>query len=316
MWPQNTRIKQTRLSALTETAQNPRTWELPKSGILAGLFIRITGTIAGTISAPNALGMASIIRRVRLLANSGIALIDVSGPGYHYLLRDQFEQGFPAVQNNARDAVTATTYDVSMYFPISVNSRDPIGLFMLQNESTQLRLEVEFESNANIATGITTHTNTVQPNLVYFTVPVDPKSWPPFNFVQTMQEEAITVSAAGEITYNWPRGNTYISLFHGMGLSAASPADNWTQFRVRVNQSDYLLDWGTVEADMNWELFRNSVRELGIIPLDLMVTSGLGNYGSARDLFDSSKVTDIASIITASGAGTLYVMKRQLVNIG
>lgn len=171
-WPQNTRQKHIRLSELTETAANPRSWDLPKSGILAGIWLQITGTIAGTLSAPNALGFASIIKRVRLLANSGIAIIDVSGPGYHFLMRDQVEFGPGVLSNQGRTAITATTYDISMFFPISINGRDPVGLFMLQNEQTQLRLEVEFEANASIATGITTHTNQVQPILEIFSVPV------------------------------------------------------------------------------------------------------------------------------------------------
>jgi hypothetical protein len=47
-----------------------------------------------------------------------------------------------------------------------------------------------------------------------------------------------------------------------------------------------------------------------------MASSGLGLYGLTRDVFDTSKVTDIASVLTASGAGTLYTLRRQLVTLG
>lgn len=317
LWPNNTRHKQIRLAAQTETANNPRTWEIPKSGILAGIYLQITGTIAtGTsLSNLNPLGFSSIVRRVRLIANSGIAIIDVSGPGYAYLLQDQFELGLNFTQNDGKTAISATTYDISMFFPISINSRDPIGLIMLQNEQTSLRLEVEFEANANIATGISTHTNTVQPLLEIFTVPVDPKNWPSFDFLHVMQEEQTTVSASGEYQYIWPRGNTYVSLFHGYGIDT-SPTDEFTQYRLRVNQSDYLYDWNSKAIEQNWERYHSSARPLGVIPVDFIGYSGMGNYGSARDLFDSAQVTDIASVITASSARTLYTMKRQLINLG
>jgi hypothetical protein len=47
--------------------------------------------------------------------------------------------------------------------------------------------------------------------------------------------------------------------------------------------------------------------------VDFLSMSGLGNYGSGRDLLDSRQLTDLASIITANAAGTLFTVKRQLV---
>jgi len=315
MWPNNTRFKNIRLSALTETSSNPRVWDIPKTAILSGLTLNITGSLTGTLTSPNALGKASIIRRVRLIANSGIALIDVSGAGYHYLLRNQLETGIDVLNSSdAKSAVASGAYDLSMFFPIAVNSRDALGLFMLQNNDTALRLEVEFESNAAIATGISAHTNTVQPVLDLFTVPVDPKDWPDFKYIHTMTEEALSVPAAGEVSWYWPRGNSYLTLFHGLGIGA-SGSDLWTQYRMRVNQSDYIFDWDVATANRMFQRYRGYSRVSGVVPVDLMFTSGLGNYGSARDAFDSSRVTDVASVIQASAAGTLYTMKRQLVSL-
>src|SRR5579859_3807529 len=60
---------------------------LPKTGLLASINLAIRGSISGTLSAPNALGFASILNRVRLTLNSGIDIFNVSGAGFHYLLR-------------------------------------------------------------------------------------------------------------------------------------------------------------------------------------------------------------------------------------
>jgi len=49
-----------------------------------------------------------------------------------------------------------------------------------------------------------------------------------------------------------------------------------------------------------------------LILVDRMGSSGLGNYGLMRDMFDSTALTDMASLITATGAGTLYTVRRGL----
>jgi hypothetical protein len=53
-----------------------------------------------------------------------------------------------------------------------------------------------------------------------------------------------------------------------------------------------------------------------VLPIDFFNSSGLGNYASMRDAIDSSQLTDLATLITATGAVTLYSTKRQLVKLG
>src|SRR5262245_25575050 len=78
----------------------------PRSGLLARIYLGITGTVTGSLSAPNGAGFASIVRRVRVYLNSGVELFSVSGPGYHYLLRGMSElQSDEVPQSNARSAV-------------------------------------------------------------------------------------------------------------------------------------------------------------------------------------------------------------------
>lgn len=313
------RRKIVNLGTKAKGTSNPLVWDLPKTGILAGLFLDIRGAVAGTLSAPNAFGFSSIVSRVRLMTNAAIDLINVSGPGYHYLLRDNFEDfkdisaaGAPGA--GGRTAVTATTFDISMFFPIALNTRDVLGMVMLQNEDTQLQLQVEFLADASVATGATVTAN-VTPRLELFTVPLDPKAWPPFNYLHTLREETLTVSGAGDVTYTWPRGNAYAALYHGLGFGA-SGADGWSVARVRVNQSDYLLDADPTYLSQEFARSHGRARPAGVIPVDFLGSSGLGTFGSARDFFDSARVTDVATVITATGAGTLYTLKRELVPLG
>jgi hypothetical protein len=312
---QNTRRKVLNLGLRQKAAAspNPLVWDIPKTGLLAGIYVNITGTIAGALGALNPLGKASIVRRVRLIANSGIDLINISGPGYHYLLRDNLE-GYadPVPQSDARAVVAAAAFDVSMYLPITINSRDPLGLFMLQNEATLLQLSIEFETDASVAVNAVVTAN-VTPFIEVFTVPARTEDWPPLNIIHQIVEETRAIPAAGMFEYKWPRGNTYAQVLHAAGIASAAPADNWTTAALVVNQSDVL--WSVTPGGLGMEYSRSHgrVRLLGTIPIDLLGTSGLGCFGSARDMLYSAMVTEISTQINAVAPGTFYTLRRQLV---
>lgn len=308
----STRRKFLPLTTQTKGTTNPLSWDIPKTGLLSSIYLNITGTVTGTLSAPNALGKASIVRRVRLVTNGGIDLINMTGAGYHYLLRDHLEDyKDPTPQADARSAVATGAFNLDMFIPVALNARDPIGLFMLQNEQTLVQLSVEFETDSVVATGATVAA-TVLPVVEIFTVPVDPKDWPALNVVQQVLEDSRAIAATGDYDYNWPRGNTYIQVLHGYGIGA-SAAENWTRSRLMVNQSEILADY--VPGTMNIEFTRTHgrARLVGTILNDFIGSSGLGTYGSSRDLLYSALVTELMTRITASATGTLYTVRRQLV---
>ncbi len=314
MFANKTRRKVIMLASQAKGAANPLVWQIPKTGLLAGIYLAITGTISGTISAPNPLGMSSIINRVRLVGNAGIDIINLTGWHYHWLLRDHLEHFVDvAPSSTGRTAVTATSFDLSMWLPIALNGRDPLGLIMLQNEETLLTLEVEFNADANVATGATV-AGTVVPMIEIFTVPTDPADYPPLNVLHQIVSDTVSIGAAGEYSYAWARGNTYIQVIHGCGLNT-TPADNWSAFSLRVNQSENIERYTPALLDLAYARTHGRARVKGVIPIDFIGTSGLGNYGSTRDLLYSALVTELESVITASASGTLYTVRRQLVTL-
>lgn len=286
--------------------------QLPRTGLLARVFLAIRGNVAGTLTAPNALGFASILKRVRLQANSGIDIINVSGAGYHYLLRQLQElESDTTPQSNARSAVTAAPFNLDMVLPVALNQRDALGLIMLQSEQTVLTLYVDFETDSTVATGGTV-TATVTPYLELFSVPAVATDWPPLNIVHQILEDQQSIAASGDFTYSWPRGNRYLQLAHGLGIGASS-SDNFTRVKLRLNQSEYLQDSDVKYLDVERAFSTLTQRLTGTIIFDLIGSSGLGTYDKARDSIDSSLLTDLSSVITASGPGTLYTVRRQLV---
>lgn len=290
------------------------TFQLPRTGLLARVYLKIRGTVSGTVTTANALGFSSIIRRVRLTANSGIDVFNMSGAGYHYLYHNmQEDEHDVAPQSDGQVAVTATTFNLDMVIPIQINQRDPVGLIMLQSEQTVLTLTVDFEADSGVVlSGGGTLVATVTPYLELFTVPVDSADWPPLNMVHQTLEDATAVAATGEFTYTWPRGNTYLQVIHGLGYGH-TPSDDVDRVQVRLNQSDYLID-----VDVDWfDLERNysagTPRNIGQFPIDLMGSAGLGMYDKMRDTINSALVTDLATVLNATATGTLTTVRRQLV---
>lgn len=307
-----TRRKIIALSQQSKGTTNPLQWDIPRTGLLAAIYLDIQATLSGTITGPNAYGVSSIIRKVRLITNAGIDLVNISGPGYTYLfqnLLDDYTQ--VTVQNQGNSAVAVGSFNIGMILPVALNARDPIGLFMLQNEQTLVQLQVEFEADANVGTGATV-VATVQPFIEVFTVPIDPKDWPALNVVQQVLEDTVSGPASGDFDYVWPRGNTYIQVAHGYGAKQ-SAADNWTRAKLIVNQSEVIMDYTVNGQTLEWNRLHGRARGLGVVVFDMIGTSGLGTMGSSRDLLYSGMVTDLLTRITSSGADTLRTIRRQLV---
>lgn len=315
-----TRRKFMPLSAQTKGTSNPLTWQVPKTGLLAGLYITIRGHVVstGAIGNANPAGMASIIRRVRLITNAGIDLVSISGVGYTYLQRHFLEDyKDPVPGNTGTSAVTSAAapgvaFNLDMYIPAVLNSRDPVGLFMLQNEQTLVQLQVEFEADAAVANNVAVDA-VVTPYVEIFTVPQRTEDWPRLDVVQQIVEDTQAVTAVGQLDYYWPRGNTYVQVLHGYGIGV-SAADNWSRAQLIVNQSDVLNEYSPAAADIEYSKTHGVARPAGLLPFDLLGSSGLGSFGSARDLFYSGLVTDLFTRITVSAQpGTLYTVRRQLI---
>lgn len=285
---------------------------LPRVGLLAAIRLAIRGSVAGTLTVPNALGMASIINRIRLNINGSLDLISLSGWGYHYGLREGIdsEYGDPSGQSNARSAVTATTFNLDMYLPIMINRRDPIGLINLQDTGLTGALYVDWLADATVATGATV-TGTCTPYLDLFTIPPDPNDMPNLSIVQTIVEDQRAISGALVYQYDFLLGYQYLQWYHLLGVGAAG-ADGFSQYQLRMQQNMFPITHDVPSMDTEYRSMRYRARVAGLILVDRLASSGLGNYGLMRDMFDSTALTDMASLITATGAGTLYTVRRGL----
>lgn len=314
-----TRLKRIMLPAQAKTVSAQLlSWQLPRVGFLRAIMLPLRLTIAGTLSAPNALGQAVIVSQVRLVANSGFDVWNISGVGYHYLLRELFELGQDVGSyTTGRSAVAAGASVLDMYLPVAPNQRDPVGLLNLQTEESTYTLSVQFAVDTVAATGVTGITGTVTPMLEIFTVPADEINYPPDDVVMRVLEDTMTVAQTTEYTYNPARGDVLLQMAHGYGIGV-SGTDQFSAARLRVNQSENVVEWQPQHMDMVKTVDAVGVtRRLGTITYDLVSSSGLGNYDKYRDAIDTGRLTDISSLFTPTTQPvTLYTVRRSLARIG
>lgn len=288
---------------------------IKQTGILARIYLRINASVAGVPAAPNPLGSPSIIRRVRVIANTGAVLHDYSGPQYFYGLRHLYESERTAPvtpQNDIAAIADGQSYNLDMYIPICVSLMDFTGVIVTQSNEVLVTLQVEWETDANVAGGVSVISATCTPYIEYFSVPRDPANMPRTDVLHYVLGESRTVAGAGELIFEPHTRVIYLQLAHLSGHAVAGGADNFDNIRLRVEQSNYLFDGDNQLMDLLWNLYHGYSRPPGVFAYDFMASSGLGNYGGARDRVNTMAVTSFESVLNMQGAGSLDTIRRFL----
>lgn len=319
---ESTRLRRIRLPVMNRPAGGGlSSIDLPKVGLLTRLYLSISVTTGGTITTQNAYGVCSVINNLRLAINSGLDIINVSGPTLEYLIRDMVDLFLDSTpQSQGRSTlVTATTYNVDKVLPVSLNNRDETGLILLQNEQSLATLYLNWESDVNVILtgGGTITAGTCEVVMEYFEIPNDPKNMPDLSVVHTLREEKVTISGAGDYTYPVPRGNILAGLYH-----LVSAASTWSRVILRAQQGNNIAD---DNPNSHRQVF-NSIHGRDVtlagtaitgaanrIFQDFLGSDGLGAYGARRDYIDTSLLTDLGDIVTLAGACEMRTVRRELI---
>jgi hypothetical protein len=342
-----TRQNFTQLPAQNYAKDGRLYFDLPKAGLLSRLFVTVVGTMTVTPGTGTAVlserRAFNLIKRVRLIANSGASIFDVSGYGTYLintLLRkdatpnDSFiDEGYKAEIYSAGVASGANAWKFGLEIPIAINERDPIGLILLQNNATQLTLEIEFnpEFGVNgviapvVVTGnaVSSFAGKVDVMMEYFTVPRNKEDYPSLNVIHQWLEQQDAIASAGAWAKSLLRGNTYMRMIHYVTLNNLLDTANVEKLRVLYNQSEvpYIINKLP-------QLFIQRARygrdlPKGTFVHDWYMSSGQVSLGTSRDFINSANVTEFQSEITlASGAsvpaGTSFIntITEQLIKIG
>lgn len=346
MFIDNTRQNFTELPAQTYIKGGRLYFKLPSVGLLSRLFLTVKGTMTvtngtGSTTLSDRLGV-NLIKRIKVIANSGTAIYDVSGYGTYLINSIQRKNEIPNMSPNPsgyNDLVYNTPIEngdndwvFTLEVPIAINEKDPIGLILLQNDATQITLEVEFndEYGANniispiVATGnaVTSFVGNVSCMMEYFTVPREKENYPSLNVLHQWLEQYESITSAGEFTKQLQRGNTYMRLMHYLTLGNALNTESIDKLKIVYNQSEtpYTLD-ATHQLYLQRMRYGQDLQK-GTFVHDWYMSNGLVGLGNSRDFINSANVTEFQSIFniasgTAVPAGQSFVntLTEQLIKL-
>lgn len=292
-------------------------FDLPPSYLVGRIKVDIRGTI-NTVAGPNALGLAAIVKNIRVQSNMGDDLVNLTGPQYFAGLAPVLDfPGNVIPQATLGVIAAAAPVNLPVVIPFAVNLRDATGLIPLQNRQTVATLWIELETDANLGVTAWTTQPVVTPTVEVFTIPFMPTAQPPISMLHRIIGFETAVAATGDVSHVWDRGNIVLQKIHMYGwVAGASPLDSWSKARLVAQQTDnlYLYENSATNNDQDtyFSYQRLQQRNKGVIYFDLIGQSGLGIYDIPRDAIDMRRYTDMQSIITVTATGTLRNITRYL----
>lgn len=316
--------------------------DLPRTGLLANLYVRVEGTLTVTPGTGTAALKADqygrpfgLIDRLSVKTNNATSIVDVSGHGLFLrnLMDDNQFVDIPAA--NMVEAETSNPVyqfgtasgenpvSFTLKVPIVVNDRDMIGLILLQNGETLVTTNIDWANVSNLFTltgnAAVAFTGAAHLTMEYFDVPAQKEFYPNLSMVHTLIEDTIAIDGTGTTDYQIPRGNIYQRLYHRVLLNGVpASANDIERLTLKYNQatSPYAIDGKDVLALQRFRYKRDLPK--GVYVWDFSY-QGQAGFGSHRDLVNSAEITDFISSIDVANAATLgtnnnkiFTLKEQL----
>lgn len=320
MFEDSTRLKYVPLGTMTRpTGGGVSSLELPKAGILLGICIPISVVIAGTVNTPNPLGTSTVIRNIQLRLNAGYTIFDMSGVSYYNLLSELIQDNYNMnIYNDSRSAVSTGTKTLDVFIPVSLNTRDQVGLLMLQNMQTFAQLNITWENEITVGGSTATITSgTATPMAIICEVPASRADMPNLDTLHQVLEEQKGITGAISDDHQIKIGGTIVGQYYFTGAVA------WSNAELRLQQSNIIATMTPAQHRVLFAVLTSrDVTLAGVITgtdkrifLDFGGSDGLGQFGSIRDYIDTIELTSIFTRITYAGATTLFALTRQILNI-
>jgi len=310
---------------------------LPKARLLSKVFLNVEAvanckSTAGSIALDN-FSPYKILRRVSLDLNNGFMPFQVSGRDLaiynmarlnsnQMLSQKATMRGMNYVESGANN-VAGVNNKIQFTIPLSVvlNERDPVGLVLLQNDTTNITVTIDVATLSNayaLNTGnsdaVTFQSMTITPMVETFTVPQTPEAIPDLSVLKLVSSKTDTFSAGSESTLKLNVGTIYRKLFiylednNGVPLTDQQLTGN---FQLVFNQADVPYQVKpTLLSHMN-DMYIGYPLPAGVWCFDFS-NQGIPNYGGSRDYIDTERLTEFWIKFTPQVAGKITVISENL----
>lgn len=297
---------------VTNRDGTPRT--LDQVGFLAGFLVHVTGTM--TLVAASSLtadGPWNLIRRLRLVLNTGVNVVDLSGYGaflVNFFLKEEFNaasSGLAAVFA-APGAIGANTWDFMLWIPVAANDgiNFEAGLINLQTEELRARVEITWAPETDAIGGTPSFAGRADIHTLFYEVP-DPRAvqFPPLNVLHRLNEERTNINATGDVRYPILRQGTIMQLIHTVRLNALRNTVDVVALRLELNRSDQVYRY-TRQPQLWHHAFRyGQDLPAGVFAWDFWHAQMDVSQGDARDFIDTEAVAQTDSVIEVAAGAVL-----------
>lgn len=318
-------------------------FELPRVGFLAGIFLRFNGFIdraGGSIPALYAPTLFNLLNRIQVNINIGSAAIfDCTGYGTA-LLNNVLERGFYPAWNgtfpvglsggsatgtlyepdvyNADPTVPATTrpLNLSYFIPIAANDgrNFNMGLINLQAPEVRCTLDIQTGNIADLFTpGDTVTTTTfsaspvpkLQASYLFYEVPDPSRVFYPPLILHRCLEERQAINSTGDQVYTVPKQGTLLRQIHSVILDNVPSTASVDGLRIRFNRTDTVYD---EQRYVNrWLAVKRYGHDIpaGMFVHDFWHSEDMVGHGDTRDTIDTEAISTLESIVTLNSAAAL-----------
>lgn len=345
LFAQSTRQHLQMLPKQTAVLGEQVVFTLPKARLLSRIFLNVKASIKVTHASSTSLACEAftpykILRRVTLDLNNGFSPFVIAGKDlalYNMLnsnpdLLNATIKGANADANdvlNAKAALTASTsgtvntVEFTLQLPTTLNQRDPYGLILLQNESTQVTLTADiitaFTEMFGTASGYTIALQSLEviPMIETFSVPAIKEAFPDLSTLKLVSSKTEDFVGNGQNIVKMNVGTIYRKLMLYVTKADGTPfehSDITSNIELVFNQADipYSVNPRLLAAK-NTDDYGQPLPK-GVYVFDFS-TQGVPNLGGSRDIIDTQKLTEFWVRFSSNEAGHISVISECLATL-
>lgn len=330
--------------------------DLPQTGFFSGVWMLLEGSVTAAAASSAAITTYPVqpyglIRQIRVYNNQNVELWNTSGYGayiYNRTLRSATDWAFQGtnvipsstVLGNVANpfaeyyiqpvnvgAGETKNFKCPVYIPVSWGWPLQHGLQLAQDSAIRYSVEITWGDLSDLYTSTSgtvtlAATTGIKSLAELYQVPEEAIDFPNLAFTKTVNENIQALSTGtGDNTYNFVTGNVLTRLIHEVSNidTTRKPVVPSTVTQLQLQYAQTQKPY-VIQSDiqlMRQRMLYGLDLPAGVYVHELACGMGLPELPTTRDVLNTSRLTDLQSIITLSGVtlstGQLRTIQEQLV---
>ena len=310
-------------------------FSLPKARLLSNIFLKVKAKVkvkhaSLTTIACDSLAPHRLIRRYSVDLNNGFQPWSISGEGAYILSLIQpnanmciEKSAYTGGETELKASASGTSNELffTIQLPVTINQRDPVGLILLQSDTTIVDLRVDVGNPADMipnAAGFTFELENVEiePMLETFSIPQNESAMPDLSVLKLAQDRVDTITSAGQQEIKLSTGTIYRKLALYVTDENGVPSND-----MLTGNIDLVFNTADCNYSVSPEMLRaKNAFDLGHATPDGVYifdfsNQGVPNFGGVRDYIDTAKLSYFTTKLATTGAGKVKVITECLARL-